>query len=305
MRATRLIVILLLAVAPSLARAQATAPSDSTLRRAQRAVSEGNGATGRALVDSVLAATPTVAPRYAEALFWRAALAESATRAEQDYVRLTSAYALSPWAGEALLRLGQLQYARGERSLALKYFARLVVEHAETPLAAPGYFWKARVLLEQNDVALACDALREAKARAVATAIELRNEIDFYSQRCVADAGVNGAPTSSPSSAPPAAVGAPTSPPAAAGSAARPASAIATTLDPGWSVQLGAFNSHAEAAKLVRTLTTRGYDARVDGEAAPFRVRVGNYPTPTLAAAASGRMKKKGLKGTVVRAGQV
>ena len=324
----------LLACLAATAAAQATMPADSVLRRAQRAVGEGNGAAGRALVDSVLAATPTGSPRFAEALFWRAALGESATRAEQDYVRLTTEHALSPWAGEALLRLGQLQYARGERTLALKYFARLVVEHAETPLAAPGFFWKARVLLEQNDVAPACDAFREAKARALPNAIELRNQIDYYAQRCAVDAAPNAAVsgaasgTSAPASAgstataataataaatTAAATTAPaTTAPAATASAAtvaptapapRPAPAVSKTQDPGWSVQLGAFRSRSEAAKVARGLTQRGYAARVDGEVSPYRVRVGRYPTQAAAAGASARMKKKGLRGTVVRAG--
>ena len=311
----------LLACLAATAAAQATMPADSVLRRAQRAVGEGNGAAGRALVDSVLAGTPTGSPRFAEALFWRAALGESATRAEQDYVRLTTEHALSPWAGEALLRLGQLQYARGERTLALKYFARLVVEHAETPLAAPGFFWKARVLLEQNDVAPACDAFREAKARALPNAIELRNQIDYYAQRCAVDAAPNAAVsgaasgTSAPASAGSTATAATAATTTAAATTAaaatvaptapapRPAPAVSKTQDPGWSVQLGAFRSSSEAAKVARGLTQRGYAARVDGEVSPYRVRVGRYPTQAAAAGASARMKKKGLRGTVVRAG--
>lgn len=323
----------LLACLAATAAAQATMPADSVLRRAQRAVGEGNGAAGRAVVDSVLAATPTGSPRFAEALFWRAALAESATRAEQDYVRLTTEHALSPWAGEALLRLGQLQYARGERTLALKYFARLVVEHAETPLAAPGFFWKARVLLEQNDDASACEAFREAKARALPNAIELRNQIDYYAQRCAVEAAPSVAVTGAASGPPaPASAGSTAAAPAAtaptgtapsgtapaaiapaapvlattvtpSAPAPRPAPAVSKTPDPGWSVQLGAFRSSSEAAKVARALTQRGYAARVDGEVSPYRVRVGRYPTHAAAAGASARMKQKGLRGTVVRAG--
>ena len=90
---------MLLPMVPDLVRAQATAPTDSVLRRAVRLVNEGNGVAGRTLLDSVLAATPTGAPRYPEALFWRAALGESAARAEQDYQRISTEHALSPWSG--------------------------------------------------------------------------------------------------------------------------------------------------------------------------------------------------------------
>ena len=288
-------------------RAQAPAPADSVLRRAQRLVNEGSGTAGRTLLDSVLAATPTAAPRYAEALFWRAALGESATKAEQDYQRLTTEHALSPWAGEALLRLGQLQFARGERSVALRYFARLVVEHAETPLAAPGLFWKARVLLEQNDVGPACDALREAKARALPGAIELRNQVDYYAQRCTADAtapaGAAGGSTSglpAAGSAPPGGVAPATSSPTPSSG---PRLAAARAPEAPWSVQVAAFRTRVEAAKSARALVQRGYEARVDGDEPPFRVRIGRYAARGDAAAALARMKKKKLAGTVVRSG--
>ena len=294
-------VMLLLAAVPGMVRAQATAPTDSVLRRAVGLVNEGSGLAGRTLLDSVLAATPTAAPRHAEALFWRAALGESAAKAEQDYQRITTEHALSPWAGEALLRLGQLQYARGERSLALKYFARLLVEHAETQLAAPAFFWKARVLLEQNDAGPACDALRDAKARVLPTAIELRNQIDYYAQRCAADASVPvavPAPSSAPSNGGP-------PPSATSGEVARREAAVPRVPELPWSVQVGAFTLRTEAARSVRLLVRRGYEARVDGAGAPFRVRVGRYASRAEAAAALGRMKKQKLSGAVVRAGGV
>ena len=186
MRGARWVALLALtcAAAPTWASAQAAMPSDTALRRAQRLVAEGQGAAGRALVDTVLAQAATQPARQAEGLFWRAALAEQASSAERDYQRVTVEHALSPWSGEALLRLGQLAYARGERLAALKSFERIVVEQAETPIAATGHFWKGRVLLEQGDVAPACESLREAARRSAPQAIELRNQVEFYAQRC-------------------------------------------------------------------------------------------------------------------------
>ena len=58
--------------------------ADSVFQRARRLVSEGNGAAGRALVDSVLGTTTPAAPEYPEALFWRASLATSSADAERD-----------------------------------------------------------------------------------------------------------------------------------------------------------------------------------------------------------------------------
>ena len=284
-------------------QAQTVTASDPVFRRAQRLVNEGNGATGRAVVDSVLAATAENEPRHVEAMFWSATLSESAARAEQDYLKLTVEHALSPWAGEALLRLGQLQYARGGRSLALRHFERLVTEHSEGLLAAQGSFWKGRVLLEQGDAPRACAALTAAKGSAPASAIELRNQIDYYAQRCV---GVDTASVSAPPGG------------AAAGRdsvstrpAGRDAGAPAPTTrrtppapaaDAGWTIQVAAYKTAAEAKRAAQKLTARGFSARVDGDAAPYRVRVGRYATRGDAAAASARMKKRKLSGIVVRA---
>ena len=57
----------------ALASGQTTArPTDPVFVRAQALVSDGNGTAGRALIDSVLAATPPNAPLYPQGLFWRA-----------------------------------------------------------------------------------------------------------------------------------------------------------------------------------------------------------------------------------------
>ena len=80
-------------------RAQATSrPTDPVFVRAQALVSDGNGAAGRALIDSVIAATPAGAPLYPQALFWRATLAASAADAESDYRHIVVDYPLAPQA---------------------------------------------------------------------------------------------------------------------------------------------------------------------------------------------------------------
>ena len=313
------------AMAAQAARAQATSPADTVLRRAQRLVSEGQGVSGRALVDSVLVLSAAQPARLAEALFWRAALAEQAASAERDYQRVTVEHALSPWSGEALLRLGQLAYARGERTSALRAFERIVVEQAETPIAPVGYFWKGRVLLEQGDVGLACDALREAGRRAAPPALELKNQVEFYAQRCRDVSATPPAPVASPASPAPVASPAPLGSPAPPASGSRasapaspptvPSSAVPAAADqpvaehtatraPTWSLQVSAHSSRADAAKAARTLTNRGYQARVEGSKAPFRVRIGTYANEGEALRDLARAKQKGLKGArVVRAG--
>jgi tetratricopeptide (TPR) repeat protein len=304
MRLRRLVGLSLVSLAclASRAEAQATTPTDTVLRRAQRLVADGQGSAGRALVDSVVQQAATQPARLAEALFWRAALAEQSASAERDYQRVTVEHALSPWSGEALLRLGQLAYARGERTAALKSFERLVVEQAETPLAPVGYFWKGRVLLEQGETGAACDALREANRRAAPTAFELRNQVEFYAQRC-RDTGTP-APTPAPTTTAPAPAAAPSAAPSTVASGQAPVAAADNTGTKSpkatWSLQVSAHQTRAEAAKAARTLANRGYAARVDGTKAPYRVRIGTYATEAEAKKDQARAVKKGLKGARV-----
>jgi len=53
-----------------------------------------------------------------------------------------------------------------------------------------------------------------------------------------------------------------------------------------WSVQIAAFDTAGEAATFAAEIQARGYETRVDGTEAPFRVRFGYYATRGAAAAA-------------------
>jgi cell division protein FtsN len=79
----------------------------------------------------------------------------------------------------------------------------------------------------------------------------------------------------------------------------------ASTVTPrssGYSVQVAAYSRKSEADKLTASLVRRGYQARVDGEVAPFRVRIGRYATNKEAEDALSRIKAKHMDGFVVRA---
>ena len=155
----RLLALLLL---PAIAAAQVpapspgTAPPDSVFLRAQRLVSEGRGSTGRALVDSVLAARVDGSAPYAEALFWRASLAASAVDAERDYRRLAVEFQMSPRSEDALLRLAQMELARGDRAMAVKHLERLALEHPTATARPRASYWMARILFENGDLPGGC-----------------------------------------------------------------------------------------------------------------------------------------------------
>jgi cell division protein FtsN len=179
--------------AATLAAAQAPPrPTDPVFVRAQTLVSDGNGVAGRALIDSVIAATQPTARLYPEALFWRATLAANAADAESDYKHIVVDYPLAPQAEDALLRLAQLELARGDRDGALGHLQRIPRDYPRSKSLARASYWMARVLFEKNDIPNACAANANALAQADASQVELRNQIQYQGQRCpVAVATVN------------------------------------------------------------------------------------------------------------------
>jgi cell division protein FtsN len=159
-------------------------PADPIFVRAQALVSDGNGVAGRALIDSVLAKTPSTSQAYPQALFWRATLAASAADAESDYKHIVVDYPLAPQAEDALLRLAQLELARGDRDGALGHLQRIPRDYPRSKSLARASYWTARVLFEKNDVPNACAANANALAQADASEVELRNQIQYQGQRC-------------------------------------------------------------------------------------------------------------------------
>lgn len=143
-------------------------------------------------------------------------------------------------------------------------YMRVMLEHERSPFAAPAMLRLAQGELMRADTAAALRylerSLREWPAFADGTALR---------DRLLAGSAPTVRPTA-PSSAP-----APTpSQPAAARGA------------PAWSVQIAAFDTAEEAATFAAEIRGRGYETRVDGTTAPYRVRFGFYATRGAAAAA-------------------
>lgn len=327
--------------ATTAAHGQTTArAAEIAFARAQEMASDGNSAGGRALIDSIVRTTPPASPIYPQALYWRATLATNAADAESDYRHIVVDYPLAPQAEDALLRLAQLELARGDRDDALVHLQRIPRDYPRSKSIARASYWIARVLFEKNDIASACAANATALAQTAEGEVELRNQIQYQSQRCTALASsvppassVSSTPTtteklpvstdtslrksgtaapvaSAPRVAPPT-TGRDTKPsqvepnpalPSAAQIAVAPVSPATSPAPRAWSVQVAAYNRKPDAENLVATLGQRGYDARVDGTAAPFRVRIGRYPTAREAEAALAEIKSKKMAGFVVRA---
>jgi cell division septation protein DedD len=221
----------------TLATAQAPSrPADPIFVRAQTLVSDGNGVAGRALIDSVISKTPTTSQLYPQALFWRATLASNAADAESDYKHIVVDYPLAPQAEDALLRLAQLELARGDRDGALNHLQRIPRDYPRSKSLARASYWTARVLFEKNDIPNACAANASALAQADVSEIELRNQIQYQGQRCPAAAtvAVAVATTTAPAApAPPPATSTTTTiPPAPVTASSTPAKATPATSTP-------------------------------------------------------------------------
>ena len=291
--------------------AQQPVPTDTMYLHAHGLVSRGQGAEGRALIDSLLLATPPGTPAYAEGLFWRAVTASKVQDAERDYLRIVIEFPLSPRAEDALIRLAELEMMRGDRTRAQRHLQRLIIEHPNGPSRARASYWLARVFFEANDLPRACNELNVARARAAASDVELRNQVDYQAQRCV---GVNvvvapppasvptttaaAPPPTSPAGAPPATTSAPpasvastATPPRTASSA--PATPPARRSGPEFTVQVAAFPTKAAADSFMESLRTKGYDVRVWGTEAPFRVRIGRYATRAEASAIARELRSQ------------
>jgi cell division septation protein DedD len=282
---------LMFVVGPADAGAQAIGAQtvDPVFQRAQQMVAAGQDSAGRAVVDSVLAMRAEGTPLYAEALFWRARLSRTAAAAERDYRRISVEYPLSPRAAESLLLLAQLELTRGDRASARAHLARLQREHPTAPIGARASVTLARLAFDDGDVATGCAAVAAGREALGPSDVELRNQLEFFGQRC---ANVAGRDVSAPASS------------AMDTGAARDTGAGAEppTVTREFSVQVAAYETRASADALVQRLVARGYEARVVGDTRPFRVRVGRYATREGAAEVVRQLSRSNTRGFVVEA---
>jgi cell division septation protein DedD len=316
----RLSFVLLLLVS-SFARAQDSAaaaaaapvvpdPADTLLRRAQQMVYEGHAAGGRAIIDSVLTATSPGTPQYAEVLFTKAVVAPTAFEAERDFQRVIVEYPSSPRADDALLRIAQEEIARGDKEAARQHLTRLDRDRPPTSTLPRANLSVARAWFEVDDPTHACAALAAAHSTTPSSAIELIHQLDYAAQPCA------GLPVVAVKTAPPPVATAPAPAPAPAPSTPPPTPVVSTpaptpavstpaptpvasTPAGKYTVQVAAYDTRGAAEALASKLRERGYESRVWGTAAPFRVRIGHYTTRAAAERELSALQAKQMSGFV------
>ena len=293
-------IVATLAVAPSVGAqvspAARAAPSDSIFARARQLVVNGNGAAGRLLVDSVIAAANPDSAIYADAIYWRAALAATSADAERDYKRLVVEYPLSAHAGDALFQLAQLEVARGDRAAATTHLDRFLLENPASDDRGRAGLMLVRVAFDQNEPQHACVALRRTLQDVPATEVELHNQLDYFSPRCVnvdSSRAVATAPSRDSTHRDS----------TAATGARRDTTPALRASKARYTLQVAAYGSKADADALAKRLKARGVDVRVAGTARMFRVRIGHYETRAAAAAAARELKAKKIDAFVTEIG--
>ena len=272
------------------------AAADSVFARARQLVVSGNGAAGRVLVDSMIAVTTPDTPAYAEALYWRAALAGTSSDAERDYRRIVVEYPESPHAGDALLQLAQLERARGDGAAAATHLDRFLLENPKRPERSRAGLLLVRLLFEQGQVPRACGTLRRTLAEVPDSAVEMRNQLEYFSPRCAAADANPASQLPLPASSPP------PGRKAASADTARHDSTAARSSGR-YTLQVAAYASKAEAERLAKRLEARGVDARVVGAAKPYRVQIGRYRTRGAAVAAQRELTVKKIAAFVTEVG--
>lgn len=317
--------------------APAATVDSAGFERARQMVLGGNAVAGRALADSLVQAMPAGTPAFGDALYWRATIAATAADAERDYRRIIIEYPLAPHAGDALLALAQLEMSRGDRVAATSHLDRFLLEFPERNDRPRAGLWLGRLLLEQNDVPKACAVLRQADASVPADQVELKNQIEYYTPRCVGvdTTSAHPAPSAAPapasvaSSAPRAkpttdtARGAPSREAPAPTPAARAADAKGTVAAPRtstvapavrsakrepastsarWTVQIAAYQTPAEAEALASKMKARDYEAYVARSTRIYRVRIGHFATRDEALALLSSLRQHGTSGFVTTA---
>jgi cell division septation protein DedD len=279
-RSSGILVLAVLVMTPGVSTAQ---DPDTTLARIERLLVTGDRSSARALTDSLLGVLPPDSPRVPDALYWRAQSASSAADAERDYLRISLEHPFAARAPDALVSLGQLELARGDRIAARRRFDRLLRDYPTGKHVARAGLWSGRLAIEDRDYAAGCATLTSARAQVGASDVELRTQYDYFISQCERALVATDTTTASrpaPTNAPPA----------------------GTATGTQFSVQVAAYNVKRDATSLAARLKARGFDVRVVGDKAPYRVRIGRYPTRAAAAAALARMRASQVNGIIVDA---
>jgi hypothetical protein len=262
-----------------------------------RLAQEGMGDSARAEVRRLLAATTTSSPLYPEALFTSGVVAATTAEMERHFQRLVVEHNGSPWADDALLRLAQLSFARGDHAAVGRHTERLAGDYPASEVLSQATVWAAQSAFRSRDMAGGCRWLALGISRVDTLNVELVNSLQFLNGRCGGAAQRDsGAATPSPV--------APVTPRIDSTSVTRPERGVECPHGC-WSVQVASSSTQALADDAVARLAREGFpDAYRVRDGGTFKVRVGPLSTRAEADALLARIRVRYTSAFVVQEGR-
>jgi hypothetical protein len=239
------------------------AQKDPELVRAVRLAQEGSGDSARAITGRLLASVRDTDPKYAEVLYAAALVAANPRDRRIHLQRIAVEYAESEWADDALLQLAQLDYAGRDPAGTVRQIDRLIGDYPESPLRASAALWGARAAFDVRDRERAC-RWSDLGLAAAGDDVELRNQLEFQRERCLALAREESTAVQ-PKPAPPA---------------------------KGWTVQIAAVKTKHEADTEVARIKRADMPSVVVEEGGWFKVRSGPFATREQAASAMAKLRQ-------------
>ena len=288
---------LLLPALAMLGSGRLAAQNDPRLVAAVRLAQDGLSDSARAVAGRILAAAQPTDSVYPEALYTMGLLAATEQDRRLYLRRVVADFGQSAWADDALLSLGQLDYAGGNPGGTVRQVDQLLQDYPGSPLAAVAAFWGARAAGDRRDAATAC-RMADQGLSVVGSDVELRNQLEFQKQRCqslaaviaeslrvaAADSAARARADSIARARP--ARGKPSQP-----SPGRPA--VASSGRHGFFVQVSAVKTQAAANAEIARIRAAGFTPVVAKEAGYLKIRAGAFKSRAAAQTAAADIRTR------------
>jgi tetratricopeptide (TPR) repeat protein len=263
-----------LALVLVVAAPRASAQTDARLKSAVQLAAEGLPDSAAAIVNGLLALTPVSDPLYPELLYTQGSIARTTVEMQRAFQKVAVEYPTSPWAGDALLRLAQMDFAVRNYAGTVRGAEQIQGNDPLSPLIPSAAYWAARAEFEQGRTPEGCAWVARGLASAD-TDVEARNRLEFLQGRCGGGPGGDSAVTAPAAPLPPA--------PPTPGS---------------WGVQVAAVSSQASANTVLGQLRAIGVTGSVVRDSGTlYKVRVTGLVSREAADSAVTAIKAK-LGGT-------
>ncbi len=262
---------------PGLMPSRLAAQTNPRLVAVVRLAQEGLADSARGIVRRALAGTEPSDSLYSELLFTAGLVAATEFDRRISLRRVIVEYSTSEWADDALLLMGQVEYANSNPGAALSQFSRLLADYPNSSLIAVAAFWGARAAGDLDNGPEAC-RIADLGLGSATDDVEVKNQLQYQKQRCAAL--IQKTPVPVADSVPPPAVTEPSRPTPA-------------PIAKGFRVQVIAAPTQAKANETIRRLKAIGYAATVVREGGFFKVRAGPFATRNEAQAAATKIRAR------------